>query len=83
MSQHTEHHLEAMTSAANSIGAEMQKKVDALEAQRDHLLADLRICREAMGLVLAEGHDLSFGTGNALVSAIDISGEAIAKAVQP
>jgi hypothetical protein len=74
---------EAAIATANSIGGILSEQVRNLKAQRDELLADLRICREAMGMVLAEGHDLSFGTGSALVSAIDISGEAIAKAVQP
>ncbi len=61
---------------------ELSRSAKELESLRGELLVALRISREAMGMVLAEGHNLSFGTGNALVSAIDISGEAIAKVGQ-
>lgn len=77
MSQHTVYfgqgHLDAMTSAANSIGAEMQKKIAIVEAQRDELLAALKLARD----------DAGFHLGKHRPHVLEAMNEAIAKAVQP
>lgn len=52
--------------------------IEKIIAQRDELLAALRIANEALGMVL-KGETLEWNLSNAAVSAFDISSQVIAK----